>query len=173
MHIMTATLESAYTNGIVSARRRDFVSLNLRRTETTPYMPPLSPEPPPETFARYMRRIRFSYDPPLTQTAVGEKWGFSQTAVSDIERGLRVPDREDIPALARALGRPESEVMEAAGYLVGGAELGPDEIVIESGRRVRLRRADGELLPPLEVDETVLRVLEALALGQKPTKERP
>jgi len=76
-------------------------------------------------FAAQLRRSRRSAG--LTQAALAERAGLSVRAVSDLERGLKAPQRATVDLLARALALPPEE----AGALALAAQ------------RRRARREDG------------------------------
>ena len=117
-------------------------------------------------FGKYVRKHRgFS----MTQGALGKEVKHTQSYISDVENGVRLPTREEIPAYAKALNRSVKEVMKAAGY-DPDPEVS-DEIILSKGQRIRIIAREGEEGTALDVDETTLAILEALAA--KVTRKKP
>jgi transcriptional regulator with XRE-family HTH domain len=67
------------------------------------------------TFGDYLRQHRKRQG--LSQGQLAHKAKISQSYVSGLERGMnRQPDRDNVLALADALGVPRQEALRAAGY---------------------------------------------------------
>jgi DNA-binding XRE family transcriptional regulator len=119
---------------------------------------------------RYIRRVRMEQD--ITQDELARRWGKSQTTISAIEKGREVP-REDIPSLAEALMRPVDEVWLAAGYSLDSLAgfRGKEVVHISHGKRGIVIAREGEPGVPLDIDQSVVDQLLALALLQQRRRE--
>lgn len=100
-------------------------------------------------------------DRKLSLRAFAQYIGTSQTAVSDWEKGNRVPDPESCRKLARYLHMPEEEVLRMAGHMAPAEESKPEPLIIPaiasrlSGMTPEEQRRFA--LPAIRVVEELLR----------------
>ena len=67
------------------------------------------------TFGRYLRETRRRQQIPLSQLA--GRTGISPAGLLDVECNRRQPSYAEVQQLAAALGRPEAEILQSAGFI--------------------------------------------------------
>jgi transcriptional regulator with XRE-family HTH domain len=88
-----------------------------------------------------------------TTQVLADKAGLTQPYVTMLEQGTRNPRRDKVEQLAAAM-----EVDPAPGLLAAGFSSTPSqEVVLQSGKIVRLYRPDGK---PIKITEELLKRLE-------------
>jgi transcriptional regulator with XRE-family HTH domain len=68
-------------------------------------------------FGNKLRQWRQTLQPPMTQRALAKKIQVSDGFLAHMETGRTLPGIKTLQALSKALGVPEAEMLQAAGYL--------------------------------------------------------
>ena len=90
-------------------------------------------------FGNKLRRWRQNLQPPMTQRTLAKRIDVSDGFLAHMETGRTLPGIKTLQALSKALGVPEAEMLQAAGYLRGEAESADEGMLKDPELRLFFR----------------------------------
>ena len=90
-------------------------------------------------FGNKLRRWRQSLQPPMTQRTLAKRIAVSDGFLAHMETGRTLPGIKTLQALSKALGVPEAEMLQAAGYLKSEDETRDEAILDDPELRLFFR----------------------------------